>query len=574
MGYDELFYSSRELFTEDKEKEIFETLVNSWGKTRDSIIIQTTDIQALNEYPFAVGIGVAGIDWAGLADATMGILHQYGWNLYYVKGTVVSVKEYSIAILIAAIKIETPEEKAKFTEKKQELEKKIKDASKGSIAKKILLSIEVERLTIYEEVVNIIQRGARKSEISALLNEEGEAIKFFASRPMAYLRERAPSTIAKLIINNFRIQKMVRDSHGQIQVHIENLKTFKEELTGITIGAYERDYKLKDFLDALNYVVPGFRLMYNKEFSTGDGILLTRLEISTPAGKYYKRDAHRKIKRALENLESAHYFRKSSWIEASGGFEHYLRAIIPFLLKEYMSGNKNQVYINLIASTDMFSDFKIFIVSGRGISTTRLLEGLEKQTGISILTAHPPRVFEKAAVNVIDVRVDRMQYTDLSLFYKTIRNVLEKYIGRFRDFDEGMRKMDIDKLQMVRASIKDIPDNIIKGIYYSIEDFYRMSAPIEELISFIKISIQCLQAVENTKYCEKYETQKKSTLIVVAFSSDKQILKKIMNISKTYEVTLSKYEMEDTTLILLSVKKEGNPLPENEAEKILTSIKK
>ena len=573
MDTDNLFYKSRELFSEDKEREIFEHLVNSWGKTRESIIIQFTDIQDINEYPFAVGIGVAGVDWAGLADATMGILHQYGWNLYYVKGTVVNVKEYSIAILIAAIKIETPKEKTKFIDKKQELLKKIKDASKGSIAKKILLSIEAERLTIYEEVLSIIQKTARKLEIPELLDETGEAIKFFSSRPMAYLRERSPSTIAKLIINNLRIQKRVRESHGQIQVYIENLKTSKEELTGITIGAYERDYKLRDFLDTLNYVVPGFRLMYNKEFSTGDGILIARLEISTPSGKYYKRDIHKKIKRAIENMESAHYFRKSSWIEAAGGFEHYLRAIIPFLLKEYITTHLNQVYINLVASTDMFSDFKIFIVSGKGTPITNLLEGLEKQSGISILTAHPPRIFENTEVNVIDIRVDRMHYADLSIFYKAIKNVLEKYIGKFRDFDEGMRKMDIDKLQMVRATIKDTTDNIIKDIYYSVEDFYRMSAPIEEITSLIKMAIKCLQDVENTGYCEGFENQQNSTLIVIAFSNNKQILKRIMNITKNFEITLSKYEREDITLVLLSVKRDGRPLSEDETEKILVSIK-
>jgi len=568
-----LFESSRELFSEVEEKEIFENLVDTWKKRKDSIIIHTTDIQNLDAYPFSVGIGIAGIDWAGLADATMGILHQQGWNLYYVKGMVVPVQEYSLAILIIAIKIETPEEKARFIEKRQDLIKKIKDASKGSIAKRILLSLEAERLTIYEEVINIISRSARKSEVAELLDEQGEAIKFFASRPMAYLRERTPQILAKLIINNLRIQKKVKESHGQIQVSIENLKTTKEELTGITIGAYERDYKLRDFLDALSYVVPGFRLMYNKEFSTSDGILLTRLEISTPSGNYYGRDIHRKIRNAFEKLEFSHYSRKSNWIEAAGGFEHYLRAIIPFLLKEHLTTHKNQVYISLVASTDMFSDFKIFIVSKKGMPITKLLEGIEKRAGIGILTAHPPKLFGNAEVDVIDIRIDRMRYADLSAFYKTIRGVLEKYIGRFRDFDEGMRKMDIDKLQTVRASIKDIPDNIIKGIYYSIEDFYRMSAPIEELTVLLKLSIKCLQDVENTGYCERYENEENTTLIAVGFSSDKDVLKKIMNISKEYELTLSKYERENIALALLCIKKEGKHLPESEIEKILQKIK-
>ena len=107
MEEEDLFYASRSLFPIEEEKSIFEYLITKWKKTRDSILIYISDISRADEYPFVVGMGVTGIDWAGLGDTTMGVLHQYGWNLYYIKGEVVNVLEYTIATLIIGIKIET-----------------------------------------------------------------------------------------------------------------------------------------------------------------------------------------------------------------------------------------------------------------------------------------------------------------------------------------------------------------------------------------------------------------------------------------------------------------------------------
>jgi len=73
MDNTDIFYLSRELFPESQEKEIFNSLVNSWGKMKEPIVIQFTNIQDIKEYPFVIGIGIAGFNWEGFFDEKWGI---------------------------------------------------------------------------------------------------------------------------------------------------------------------------------------------------------------------------------------------------------------------------------------------------------------------------------------------------------------------------------------------------------------------------------------------------------------------------------------------------------------------
>jgi hypothetical protein len=175
---------------------------------------------------------------------------------------------------------------------------------------------------------------------------------------------------------------------------------------------------------------------------------------------------------------------------------------------------------------------------------------------------------------VIDIRVDRIQFSDLAELYKSLRAVIEKFIGKFRDFDEGMRVMDTTSLHALRKRLKGIPDNLLRGIYYSIEDFYRVSAPVEELKHLIEIGIECLQKAEEEGSCESYINLETATLFTCAFPSSKQRLKNVMEIASHYELTLSKYESDEYTLLMLRITKDGKPLDEDTVQEVLHRIRK
>lgn len=565
----------RSFFPIEVEKELVRKLVDEWRRGKEHIHIYHDTPPDKPSYPLYISIGVIAGDWPGFSEAVLGTIHERGWNLSYISGLSQEVEGSRLGIIIVVIKIEDKKALKKFLTEREEIIKNLRSTSIDSLAKRLLISIESKRLEIYSKVVDIIEREAKKKELKALLGPDGEAFMFFASRSEAYIRERSPEDLADQIINNHRVQKDVVKSKGEIQIYIKNLKTTKENLTGITVGIFEKDMLLKEILDSISFALPYIRILYNKEFTTPEGVLVVRVEISDAAGNAYPPSYHERIKRVLERLHKKTRSESGKVLETTGGFEHYLRAIIPHLVREFNNTGIPQVFFSVMASSEFFLEFKIIVVSDKKDKekkVARVLEGFDRVDGLMLLSIHPPKTYGNVIVNIFDVRGDLDKFDSSMALYDGTKGIIKQAIGEFRDFDEGLRKTDTGKLQSIMENLHSIPEKEIKRIYYSLEDFWRMSASISNLTKIIELTYNELGKYKKGEIMLNYIELLDGTAIVIASPKDKSFAGKVLNICRGCEITLSSMERPAANILLAFVSHDGKPLSKDKLSELTSKI--
>ncbi|MCK4421959.1 hypothetical protein KAW18_15690 [candidate division WOR-3 bacterium] len=563
----------REFFPIEREKKLVEKLVDEWKIDREDIHIYVEDIPKSQTFPLFLELGVIAGDWPGFSEAVLGTFHEKGWNIHYISGSVIDMDGTQLGIIIAVIKLENKIILDKFILDEKEIVKDIRSISIGSLAKRLLISIESKRLEIYSRVVDVIEKKAPNKLLNDLIGPEGEAFKFFASRSKAYIEERTPECLAEQIIINCEIQKDVLESKGEIQLYIENLKTSKENLTGMTIGVFEKDMCLKEILDSISYVLPDVRVVYNKEFTNQDGVLVARIEISDSEKNAYPPSYHERIKRVFKRIHSRVRSETGRLIETTGGFEHYLRAIIPFLISEFKSSGIPQAFLSVIQSSEFFLEFKIIVVCNRERSISRIPNGFDNTEGLTLLGTHPPKVYGDVVVNVFDVRGESDQFDCRSDIYDAAKEIIRGAIGDFRDFDEGMRQGDIQKLNSVIENLPALPEKIVKPIYYSLEDFWRMSASIDDIVKVIQLACGIFKKWKKGEIIADCVDLMNGTAIVIASPKDKTLVGKVMKTLSGCEITLSRIERPASNVLLAFVSVDRNPIPEDKITKFLSQIK-
>lgn len=566
----------RRIFPIEEEEKMVKKLIKEWQKDKKQIHIYSEEPSEKLIFPMCFPIGVVAGDWPGFGESVIGTIHEKGWNINHVTGLTQEIEDTHLAIIIAVIQIKNEIQLKKFLIDKKEIIQNIQRTSIGSVAKRMLLTIESKRLEVYSEAVDITEKKAKKEYLKDLLGPDGETFKFFASRSKAYISERSPKDLAEQIINNYIIQKDVIDSKGEIQIYIKNINTTKEHLTGISIGVFEKDMLLKGIIDSISFVLPDMKISYIKEFTNPDGVLVARIEISDKEGNHYAKSLHKRIINVLKKLHRKARSESGKVLETTGGYEHYLRAIIPHLIKEYNNTKVPQVFFSVMDSSEFCLEFKIIIVSTKKDKVkkaTKILEAFDRVDGISLISTHPPKMHGNVVVNIFDVRGDLDRYEGTTNLYDETKEIIRKAIGEFRDFDEGLRKRDTVSLQTVLEGLPEVPEKEVKIIYYTMEDFWRLSTSTEDLTKIIELTYDIYTKHKCNEILLDYIQLDVGTTIVIAFPKSKSLVGKLLNLFKNCEITLSRIEKPNTTILLANVTYKGNPLSEQRLSKILPKLK-
>jgi hypothetical protein len=581
--------SAGRIFPLGQEQAIFVGLMEKWRLAKDQkTVVFNSRIEDTGSFPTTVSFGVLGFDWPGLSDSCIGVLHQKGWNVAFAKGMVVEHRDQQLGVVIMAVEVHSAEELNRLFEEKEDLAEALSKASIGSLAKAYLIARESRRLETYSRVIEAIERQCPPEHLEGLLGMKGEAVMFFASRPEEYIHERKVNDLVEQILTNYHFLNRVRETGGRPQVWIKNLKTVREHLTGITVVGYDREISLNDCLEAIGHAVPGFKRKFNKEFTTDDGVTVYRLEICDGDGHAFSRKQIQHIRKALVQMATSKKFQRAKWTEATGGFEHYARAIIPFLLREFRSTKIPQVYISMAKATDFFLEFKIIIIlSGDRITQEKkvfqCVEALEAVSGLSVLSTKPPKITGSEGINLLDLRADLDVFADRQVIYESIKDKLGQVIGRFRDFDEGIRILDTKKLSQVREHFKRTGEQLVREFYYRLEDFYRVSASVEELVQQIRMGIQSIRRLARSEAPFVIEGKnarlgkeaggRMSTLVCIAFDPKSPAFTWCLGILSTYEVNMSKVEREDGTVLLIQLARDGAALDAAELRQLLRKLR-
>jgi len=471
---------SLDIFPVIKQKAMIVRLfANYTGTKKNEVII-------LNESgevpPMTVSLGVLAEDWPGMSNALLGIIHHEDWNVLFIKGFTLAYHQRELGIVIMAFQIEEEEACREYRASKKGILQKIKNASRGTLSKEKLLDEEVIKLEIFHDIVNRIKRKNLDSrEIEELTGQNGEALKFVSCRSREYLEQRSIADLSRLIVDNYRLTRKVR-AEGGIQVKINNFVTRYEKLTGITLVSREDVISIEEFLETLEMIVPQYMIKHHKSFVTNDQILIYRLEIMDRYGKPLKKGVIESIEKTLKRLILSTHQKGFTKLKSIGGFEHFARAVIPFLIDEYRKTGISQAFINSEKKTVFFVDIRLIVVSGIRSQPMyrRFLNRLLNAPGFNINMIMPPKRYSQdVEINILKLRVDFSVFCDLKEIYSVLNGIIEKYYGEVRDFDKGFREIDISKLKSLYQRFPDLSRFLINEIFFSFDELYRIEKPVE-----------------------------------------------------------------------------------------------
>jgi hypothetical protein len=526
--------------------------------------------------------GVLTSDWPGLSNSCLGVIHQMGWNVDYIKAFSISRAGGELGIVLIGIKTDTEEKRQSLIDHSSIIFSRLRQAAVGTGAKAYLLSEEIRKLEIYSQAIAYIEKHYPEPDIEQIIGMNGEAVKFFAARSRDYIENRKVEDIAEQIVRNYTFIKIVHDIPDSIQLDVSNQETRTEGVfTTVTVAGPTRMLNLEDCLKTIALTIPNFSLKHNREFTTNEGVSLYRIEFVDSLGFPLAEPAHARLRNAFSTLVLNKRQNRAQWIESIGGFEHYARAIIPLLVKEARNTKKTQVYQSVGQTTELFIEFKIIVVVPdptelRKKLVTKTVRAIEDVPGLEIFGVKPPKTYDNAEVFIIDLRASLAILENVETIYKTIKDNIHKAVGEFRDFDEGMRTIDTEKFKSVRRMIDGIDKSLIRELYYCIEDFFRVGASIDEIVFHIRLTLEMLGILEKQEkkihvlfrqtgpMSAEGTVIPRASLLCVAYPNPQYLLQKILEILENVEVTLSRLERPRWNILICRITFQDKALSEDE----------
>jgi hypothetical protein len=522
--------------------DISEQLLRKWEEEKRITLLFPE--QQPNKYPAAFFLGVLALDWAGLAEATAGAITDMDWNIEISWGTALTYKGEKLAIMIYGISVKDFNQLQLYLNQEEELRTKLYRLCYKGWRKRLLITQGSKKVEKFEEVMELLKEWSKLTTDLA-----GAVTTFFNSREEQYLSERTAEHLASVILTDYEFVEEVKKSGGKPQIEVTHYIVGTEKITGITIVTFDRDFSLGLALEAIKSVVLNYSIKYNKEYVTSDGIVVYRIEVM----------GHQPIK-SLENIISNRIISKKfntlKTIESYGGFEHYAKAIIPQLIREYTATKIPQIYLSPVFVSPDFVQFKLIIVKEPSSkeSVNQYISALEQHKTITIVAHGTPGIYRNLEINVFDLRV--VKGTENT--YAMIKESLSAILPKFRDFDEGLRKVDTQKLEAIKQKLRGTQRGYLREFYYAIEDFYRVSAPVSEITKLIEMGTR----LAKTPGIEISKTGENCLLIGIA--STTKILAQVLDILKDYKVVASKVQIEEFEILLLKVEKQLDPITEEE----------
>lgn len=532
-------------------------------------------------------VGVGATDWPGLATVVLSELHHSGWNLDLLEGFAITKETLRRGFVITGIRDEDFERRNDFVKDAGKMADLLANLAQGRAGTVSLLSRAAARLERFEEVRGSVEKVYGAAGVPpGILGEKGELVLFISSRSDEYLAERKAGDLAWIIKTNFQLVNKVRTSAGQPQFAIKNLRTKREHLTGINIAGFERDISFQNCVTALTHAWYGASIRHQRRYTTRDGIISIRIEMTGPTGLSASREEQIVIRRSLKKLLVSHELERLKRIHRYGGGEHYARALIPLLIKETENTEMNQAYIAVVSSTTFQAELKLVLVTDQSeaeIHDNKIIDlvgSINSIKGLSVTSFRSPSNYRSIWVDILNISVEREEFAEMEDAYRGIKLSIKEHFGKFRDFDRGMRLNDVRQLKEIRAKLRDIPDNVITDFYYHIEDFLRARISVDELSQHIRLVYDTISSYLNIGRKPEKPTaldivedgRKIATLICIITDSDNIAFRHLLEAVKNFTVNVSIIEWSAVSAVLFRIEKDNRGLDQSELSEVLDNL--
>lgn len=555
----------------NRRQQIYSRLFNS--KEDVSITVDVADGLAL--------MGVTAVDWAGLASIVIGELHHEGWNLDILEGFTVEQQGVRRGIIITGIVINDSEERGiKFKDDADKLSELLQRLAVGRAGIISLLNRSSDRVECYQGILEELSRVYQNDIPEGILGEKGQLVLFISSRSDQYLLARKNSDLAWIVKTNYDLVLKVRTKGGLPFYRIRNIRANGEHLTGINIVGYERDISFQDLTAALAVAWPGSTMSHQRKYTTYDGIVSIRVEMTGPNAMSASRTDLKVIREYLRKLLVSKGIERLNKIHHYGGTEHIGRALLPLLIKECRTTGINQAYIALENITTFDAELKLLLVTNAEVDgidqnhdtrILKLVKNLTTQKAIGVNSFKSPSRRQNVWIDVFDFIAEREHFDQMEDVYSIIKQAIQDSFGDFRDFDQGMRLNDVNQLDEIRKELKEIPNTVITDFYYSLEDFMRASVPTKELSMHIRLLFETISDLlahgDSDGMMTSLEVPGKvkpaATLFCCAKKGECRDMEGILSVVKDFTVTASIIRWSGAVSVLLRVQDNGRALPED-----------
>ncbi len=523
---------------------------------------------------YTMMLGALAVDWPGMANSILGIIHHHSQNVLFVKGFTISHHDRQIGVVILAFELHDESEYRRFTGKKDELMRRIRDASEGSTSKAMLLDDETVKFEIYTDLIQWLRSHSAKASQEMMAREEEEALKFISSRSREYLEERKIADLGSQIRDNCHFIERIRQGKATEVIHIKNIKTRYEHLTGITFICREILISIEDFLKALNYILPECIIKYHKSFVTEDSIFVYRLEITNRYGKPLPVPMIKKVSEQLKKMITATYNRGIHQVKAVGGFEHFARAIIPFLMNEFKTTGMAQLFFNSEKRSEFSIDIKMLLVTDPGTDERlfEMVKRISRVRGLVIKSIIPPKRYgENLEVDIIKLSANLAEFQNIRTLFDAVKAEVSGLIGKpIRDFDEGIREIDIRVLTELQLNLDEMDPALIREIFFNLDEMFRIEAPIDLLrviVQTCSMALATSRRHDNQSLLIMHRTVEMlhRTIFVIVFDRENDLLEQVLNTVAKYRVKLTRFDWHPMAVFVLVLSDNGQALGEDKA---------
>jgi len=511
-------------------------------------------------------------DWPGMGEACLGVVHERGWNIHFAHGLVIRDQGVEIGVFVMALGLATEAEVQRLDAELGEIVEQLRKVGIGRRAKMILLAREAKKLKVLTSVIEELAHLCTDQELQEITAPLGEGSKFFGGRSDEYMAAWSAHEIAYQVLSNYRIMNKVRGAGGLGIVTVEERHALRETRTCLTIVGLRRDVSVQDCLRTVGDTLGFYEQYHLMDFTTRDSLILVRLEIGLGQGRRLSDVQHAQLERKLAELISG---RRSAWahrIESRGGFEQYARAIIPFLMKEQSTSGLTQVYIALTSREATTAGFKLISVYASSLAdirpAQRFPELLQSIPGVSIDSVVPARTVGAQRFFVMNIKVDLGQFEDTEAVYLAIKDKIRAVFPTFRDFDEGMRRLETTRLKDIERVLSERQQVLADRVFYSMDEFSRLGMSHEEMVILIGLAVDAVDRfsslpcpVERPVVAEQIvrnpEGFPSAALIAVASEQGLGIPACISQLQVHADVTVSQFRHGDADLTLCRVVGQG-----------------
>jgi hypothetical protein len=282
------------------------------------------------------------------------------------------------------------------------------------------------------------------------------------------------------------------------------------------------------------------------------------------------------IETSLDKLITISCSDKFTKLKSVGGFEHYARAIIPFLSEELKKTKLCQVFINVDSKTEFLLNIKLIIVSfkSRKKRIYTLLSKLSMVPGIDISSSIPPKVHSnKIEINILKLKANISGFKSIKEIYDSIKDIVKKIYGDIRDFDEGFRDIYIKILNQLLEKLQSVDASLIREIFFNIDELYKIEISPNLLLEIIRL---CAETVEesrelpNEKILFKYRNIPDSnrTVVIISYANYKRLLSRLAQQLKDVDSYFTRIEWEQRSYLIMILSKNSSMLDDELVEEL------